>query len=118
MRKKYSNRRDRRRAKIRVKVKGTAKKPRLVVFRSQRFIYCQIIDDQKGDTLAAFSDKQLGERHQKLSKTDRAKLVGQELAKRAQKKGIKAIVFDRAGYQYHGRVKALAEGAREGSLNF
>lgn len=117
-RKIYSNQRDRRRAKIRAKIKGTAARPRLVVFRSQRSIYGQIIDDQKRVTLAAVSDYNLGEGDRKLSKTERANLVGKELAKRAEKQGIKAIVFDRAGYRYHGRVKALADGAREGGLKF
>lgn len=118
MKRVYNSLRDRRRAKIRAKIKGTQEKPRLVVFRSHRFIYGQVIDDEKGVTLVAFSDQQLGETDQKLTKTERAKLVGQELTKRAQKKGIKKVIFDRAGYHYHGRVKALAEGAREGGLNF
>ena len=117
-RKVYSDQRDRRRAKIRAKVKGTAQRPRLVVFRSNRSIYAQVIDDQKGVTLAAFSDRQLSEKDQELSKRERANLVGRELAKRVLKQGIKVIVFDRAGYRYHGRVKALAEGARSGGLKF
>lgn len=118
MKKNYSRQRDRRRAKIRARVKGTTQKPRLVVFRSHQHLYGQVIDDQKRITLAAFSDQQLEKGGQGLSKTDQAKLVGQELAKRAREKGVKEIVFDRAGYQYHGRVKALAEAARKGGLKF
>lgn len=130
MRKTYQTRRSRRRAKIRAKVKGTAGQPRLVVFRSNKHIYSQIIDDKMGKTLVAASESELKSDKKRAtprklkskegteSKTERAKVVGQLLAQKALKKGIKKVVFDRAGYQYHGRVKALAEGARESGLKF
>lgn len=136
-------------------MRGTAKRPRLTVFRSNKAIYAQIIDDEKGKTLVAASKRELesnkkpaiaipkesrvaskAQKEQKrktfassknfaslrlqgkYSKTERARLVGELLAKKALKKGIKAVVFDRRKYKYHGRVKALAEGARKGGLDF
>jgi large subunit ribosomal protein L18 len=101
-------------------VHGTAERPRLNVFRSLQHIYAQVIDDAMGHTILAAStlDSEIAERGAKLNKTERAKIVGEVLAKRAQDKGIKLVVFDRGGYKYHGRVKALAEGARAGGLEF
>lgn len=100
------------------KIKGTAKRPRLSVFRSNKVIYAQIIDDEKRKTLVAASEKEIKLSSNKATKTDRAHEVGKIIAKKAIKKKIKTVVFDRGSYQYHGRVKALAEGARKGSLKF
>ncbi len=109
----------RQRIKFRIKkiVSGTAQKPRLVVFRSNSEIYAQIVDDTKGVTLVAASsrDKDLKATG---TKTEKAKQVGQAIAKKALAAGIESISFDRGGYLYHGRVKSLAEGAREGGLKF
>lgn len=109
----------RQRIKFRIKkiVSGTAQKPRLVVFRSNSEIYAQIIDDTKGVTLVAASsrDKDLKATG---TKTEKAKQVGQAITKKALAAGIESISFDRGGYLYHGRVKSLAEGAREGGLKF
>ena len=109
----------RQRIKFRIKkiVSGTAQKPRLVVFRSNSEIYAQIIDDTKGVTLVAASsrDKDLKATG---TNTEKAKQVGQAIAKKALAAGIESISFDRGGYLYHGRVKSLAEGAREGGLKF
>ena len=109
----------RQRIKFRIKkiVSGTAQRPRLVVFRSNSEIYAQIIDDTKGVTLVAASsrDKDLKATG---TKTEKAKQVGQAIAKKALAAGIESISFDRGGYLYHGRVKSLAEGAREGGLKF
>ena len=109
----------RQRIKFRIKkiVSGTAQKPRLVVFRSNSEIYAQVIDDTKGVTLVAASsrDKDLKATG---TKTEKAKQVGQAIAKKALASGIESISFDRGGYLYHGRVKSLAEGAREGGLKF
>ncbi|MBK8965671.1 MAG: 50S ribosomal protein L18 [Saprospiraceae bacterium] len=102
--------------RVRKKVNGSAERPRLSVYRSNKAIYCQIIDDLKGHTLAAANSwedsKATG------TKTEMAKLVGQRIAEKAKAAGIETVVFDRGGYLYHGRVKALAEGAREGGLKF
>jgi len=108
--------RARRRRRIRGKVAGTAERPRLAVFRSNLGIAAQLIDDQAGATLAAASWQQLNKF--KGSKTEQAKEVGKVLAANAKAAGIESCVFDRGGYLYHGRVKALAEGAREGGLTF
>jgi large subunit ribosomal protein L18 len=109
--------RDRRRRRVRRKVSGTAERPRLAVFRSNVGIYAQLIDDAGGETLASASWKSLPKSF-KGTKTAQANEVGKRLAAAAEKAGIKACVFDRAGYLYHGRVQALAEGAREGGLTF
>ena len=109
--------RARRRRRVRAKVSGTAERPRLAVFRSNLGIYAQLIDDHEGKTLASASSLALPKTF-KGTKTDQAAEVGKRLAAAAEKAGIKACVFDRAGYLYHGRVKALAEGAREGGLEF
>ncbi len=110
----------RRHERVREKVAGTAERPRLCVFRSLNHIYTQVIDDQKDHTLVAASDLEADIRQQVdgKSKTQVASLVGGRLAKRAVEKGIKTVVFDRGGYKYHGRVKALAEAAREAGLVF
>ena len=105
----------RRHRRVRGKVSGTAERPRLLVFRSNRGISAQLIDDESGRTLAAASWKGVATDG---SKTEQATAVGKALAESAKKAGIDACVFDRAGYLYHGRVKALAEGAREGGLQF
>ena len=110
-----SNRRIRIKAHIRTKISGTAEKPRLSVFRSNTQIYAQIIDDVKGVTLAAASS--LGSKD-KITKTEQAAVVGNLIAKNALEAGIKEVVFDRNGYLYHGRVKQLADAAREGGLKF
>lgn len=112
--------RARRHARVRAVVKGTPQRPRLNIFRSLDNIYAQVIDDVAGKTLVSASTvdrevaKQLGDKN----KSEAAKLVGKVLAERAKNAGISAVVFDRGGYRYHGRVAALAEGAREGGLEF
>ena len=106
----------RRHRRVRGKVSGTAERPRLVVFRSNRGIFAQLVDDEARRTLASAS--WLGQRSFKGTKTEQAAAVGKTLAAEAKKAGIEACVFDRGGYLYHGRVKALAEGAREGGLKF
>ena len=112
--------RKRRHRRLRKKVIGTTERPRLNVFRSLRHIYAQIIDDSAGHTLVSAStiDKELRDVCEDLPKTEAAKTVGETLAERALDQGITAVVFDRGGYKYHGRVQALAEGAREGGLDF
>ena len=109
--------RERRHRRVRGKISGTAERPRLTVFRSNLGISAQLIDDQSGATLAAASWQQLKKTF-KGAKTDQAKEVGKLLAAGAKQAGVEACVFDRGGYLYHGRVKALAEGAREGGLKF
>jgi len=112
------SRRTKIRLHIRKRVSGTADKPRLSVFRSNKSIYAQLINDVEGVTLASASSasKDIGEN--KVTKTEAAKLVGKLIAERAKESGIETVVFDRGGYLYHGRVKSLAEGAREGGLKF
>jgi len=111
--------RQKRHRRLRRTLSGTAERPRLAVFRSLSHIYGQIIDDVAGHTLAAASDLEPSMRNgEGGTKSERAKRVGQELAARAKEKGITAVVFDRGGFLYHGRVKALADGAREGGLQF
>jgi large subunit ribosomal protein L18 len=106
----------RRRRRVRARIVGTAERPRLSVYRSNRGVFAQLIDDSDGHTLAAVNwvEPEL----RKLGSTDQAKRAGELLAERAKAAGIETCVFDRAGYQYHGRVRALAEGAREGGLSF
>jgi len=114
----------RRRKHVRKHVKGTAERPRLSVFRSNGHIYAQVINDHRiedsGQTLVAGSslEKDFQAQHGKLNKSDRAKELGKIMAERCKEKGIAQVVFDRNGFLYHGRVKALAEGAREGGLQF
>jgi len=112
-----TQRRNKIRRSIRKRIKGTAGRPRLSVFRSNRDIYAQVIDDTIGNTLVAASSREKG-LAAKGTKVEKSKAVGIELAKRAIEKGITQVVFDRGGYLYHGRVKALADGAREGGLKF
>jgi large subunit ribosomal protein L18 len=109
------NRRAKIKRRIRKKVSGTAQLPRLTVFRSNKQIYAQLIDDSKGETLAAVSTTELGLKGVKI---DNSKEVGKKIAEKATEKGILACVFDRNGYLYHGNIKAVAEGAREGGLKF
>jgi large subunit ribosomal protein L18 len=109
--------RERRHKRVRRQVSGTAERPRLCVFRSNRGIEAQLIDDLEAKTLAAASWLNL-KKGFKGNKTDQAKEVGKLLATNAKKAGVETVVFDRGGYLYHGRVKALADGAREGGLNF
>jgi large subunit ribosomal protein L18 len=106
------------RYRIRKKISGTPAKPRLSVFRSNSDIYAQLIDDTNGATIVAASSKQKDISAQKAPKIEKSKLVGEAIAKKATELGIKNVVFDRSGYIYHGRVKAVAEGAREGGLDF
>lgn len=112
--------RERRHVRVRKNVYGTAVRPRLNVFKSLSGIYAQIIDDNEGNTLVSAStvDKELREKVKGMKKTEQAKVVGKAVAERAKSKGISAIVFDRGGFRYVGRVKALADGAREGGLQF
>ena len=124
MKKTKQEKRYRRHRRVRAKIKGTAKVPRLCVFRSNKHIYAQLIDDEKGKTLISASDLDI--KSKKTEKTQKplsgkeaiAYRVGQILAKKALEKKFEKVVFDRGGYKYHGRVKALAEGAREGGLKF
>ena len=109
-------RRLKRRRRVRAKVHGTAERPRVSVFRSNRGISAQLIDDDAGRTLAAVNWTEAELRG--LARGDQAKRVGELLAQRAKEAGVETAVFDRGGYQYHGRVRALAEGAREGGLVF
>lgn len=102
----------RRHKRVRAKIFGTAQRPRLCVFKSNQHIYAQLIDDEKGKTLAAASDLEI------KKSAEKTKEVGKLIAEKAKVKKIEKVVFDRGGYKYHGRVKALAEGAREGGLNF
>jgi large subunit ribosomal protein L18 len=106
------------RYRIRKKVNGTASVPRLSVFRSNADIYAQLIDDASGVTIAGASSRQKDIAAQKAPKVDKSKMVGESIAKKAIELGITKVVFDRSGYIYHGRVKAVAEGAREGGLQF
>lgn len=113
--------REKRHFRLRKRMSGSVEKPRLVVFRSLKHIYAQVIDDVSGNTLAAANSLQKdisGKIKDDMSNLDIAKLVGQSVAAVAKKKGIESVVFDRAGYKYHGRVAALADGAREGGLKF
>ena len=109
-----------RHTRVRAKVKGTGSRPRLNVYRSLSNIYAQVIDDTKGHTLISASslDPAIKNGATGKTKTDRAKLIGSLIAKRARDRGIKQVVFDRGGYKYHGRVKALAESARQEGLTF
>ena len=106
----------RRRRRVRARIVGTAERPRLSVYRSNRGVFAQLVDDGKGHTVAAVNwiEPEL----RKLTASDQAKKAGELLAERAKAAGVESCVFDRGGYQFHGRVKALAEGAREGGLNF
>ena len=106
----------RRRRRVRAKIRGSAQRPRVSVFRSNRGISAQLIDDERGHTVAAvnWTEPELRE----LPRMDQARRAGELLAARAREEGVEAVVFDRGGYRYHGRVRALAEGARESGLSF
>ncbi len=106
------------RFRIRKKISGSAAKPRLSVFRSNKDIYVQLIDDENGSTIASASSRQKDLAAQSMNKVEKSKLVGEAIAKKSIELGIKDVVFDRSGYLYHGRIKAVAEGAREGGLEF
>ena len=110
--------RDIRKARIRRRVHGSAARPRLAVFRSLNHIYAQVIDDASGRTLAAASTVEKDLRSLKQTKIEEAKVVGRLLAERAKTAGVERVVFDRAGYRYHGRIKSLAEAARQAGLDF
>ncbi len=111
-------RRSRIKMRIRKNLTGTGDIPRLTVFRSNKQIYAQIINDLNGETLLSASSKEKGVADQKVNKIDQAKLVGQVVADKAKEKGIQTVKFDRNGYLYHGRVKSLADAARENGLKF
>ncbi len=113
-----SEQRNRRHRRIRSKVSGTAERPRLAIFKSLRYIYAQLIDDTNCVTLAGASDMGFTKGKTAKTKTERAKLTGEALAKAAKIKGISSVVFDRGGFSYTGRVRALASGAREAGLMF
>lgn len=104
--------------RIRKTVSGSAERPRLAVFRSNKEIYAQLIDDVRGVTITAASSRDKDIDASKANKTEAAKLVGKSIAEKAIKAGVESVAFDRGGYLYHGRVKSLAEGAREGGLKF
>ncbi len=110
----------RRHARVRKTLAGTADRPRLNVFKSLSGIYAQVIDDQAGRTLlsASTADHELREKMKGLKKSEQAKMIGQAVAERAKSKGINTVVFDRGGFRYIGRIKAFADGAREGGLQF
>jgi len=112
--------RERRHLRVRRRVQGTPERPRLNVFRSLQHVYAQIIDDSAGHTLLAAStlDGEVASLSKGMNKTQQAKVVGEVLARRALEHGVKNVVFDRGGYKFHGRVKALAEGARAAGLQF
>ncbi|HQW65634.1 MAG: 50S ribosomal protein L18 [Gemmatimonadales bacterium] len=116
--KQREDRRYRRHLRVRLRVAGTAERPRLVVFRSLKHIYAQLVNDDLGQAVLGVSDTSEGIAIEGDGKIAKAKAVGQLLASKAKAAGITKVVFDRAGYQYHGRVKAVAEGAREGGLEF
>lgn len=115
-----SEARDRRHKRVRARITGTSDRPRLSVYRSLSEIYAQIIDDKAGQTLTSAStlDHELRANVDGMKKSEQARKIGQALAERAKAKGIKQVIFDRGGYRYIGRVKALADGAREGGLEF
>ncbi len=111
-------RRQKIRHRIRHKIAGTGEKPRLSVFRSNTEIYGQLIDDVTGKTIVSASSQDKDLKAQKVTKLEKSKLVGAAIARKATELGVSVVVFDRSGYLYHGRVKALADGAREGGLQF
>ncbi len=113
-----SERRDRIRFRIRKSVSGTEQRPRLAVFRSNKEIYAQLIDDVNGKTITAASSRDKDIDASNGNKSEVAKMVGKAIAEKATKAGVESVTFDRGGYLYHGRVKSLAEGAREGGLKF
>ena len=112
------SRRARRHLRVRKKIHGTAARPRLVVFRSSKHIYAQLVDDDRRVSVLGASDRSEGLRVDGKGKTGKSYALGQLVAERAKQQGIARVVFDRAGYRYHGRVKAVADGARKGGLEF
>ncbi|MBI4080193.1 MAG: 50S ribosomal protein L18 [Candidatus Levybacteria bacterium] len=104
--------------RVRVRIKAVGNNPRLSVFRSNKYVYAQIIDDKTGKTIVAVTQKNVEKAGEKITNIEQAKRVGQEIAKVALQKKIKEVIFDKGSYAYHGRIKALAEGAREGGLVF
>ena len=110
--------RQRRHRRIRVTLSGTSQRPRLNVFRSLQHIYAQVIDDSTGTTIASASTNEASSRQATGTKSDRARTIGKTIAERAREKGVSTVVFDRGGYLYHGRIKALADAAREAGLEF
>ena len=112
-----SDRRTRIKRRIRKVMTGTAERPRLSVFRSNKEIYAQIIDDESGKTIVSISSLNVKEAHG-VSKIDQANVVGKQIADKAKEAGVEGVVFDRNGYLYHGRIKALAEAVREGGIKF
>jgi large subunit ribosomal protein L18 len=110
--------RRRRHLRVRKKVEGTPERPRLVVFRSSKHIYAQVVDDQRGVTIVGAADTSEGVQVEGKGKVARSFALGRFIADKAKEKGIAKVVFDRGGYQYHGRVKAVADGARKGGLEF
>ena len=110
--------RTKRHERIRLTLAGSTDRPRLAIFRSLNQIYAQVIDDSAGRTLASASSLESGVRSSKSTKSDQAKVVGRLLAERARAAGVERVVFDRAGFRYHGRVRALADAAREAGLDF
>jgi large subunit ribosomal protein L18 len=112
------DRRRRRHLRVRKKVSGTSERPRLVVYRSLKHIYAQVVDDDKGVVLLGASDQSEGLTIDGTGKVAKSKATGKLIASKAKAAGITKVVFDRAGFQYHGRIKAVAEGAREGGLEF
>jgi len=115
-RKAINSRRNQRKGRTRAKISGTSQRPRLVVFRSNRYFYAQLVDDESGRTIAAVSAKDLQSGERQKPKKDQAVYLGEMLAKKAQEKNITQAVFDRRSYAYHGRVAAFAESARRGGL--
>jgi len=113
-----AHRRARRHLRVRKQVRGSAARPRLVVFRSSKHIYAQVVDDDRGVTILGASDRTEGIHVDGTGKTARSFALGRLIAAKAKDKGIAKVVFDRGGYQYHGRVKAVADGARKGGLEF
>jgi len=121
--KKIKDRKQYRRYRIKMRIRnsitpGTAERPRLSIFRSNKGIYAQLIDDAEGKTLVSASSREKGIADKNVPKIEQAKMVGQSIAEKAKAAGIEAVIFDRNGYLYHGRIKSLAEAAREGGLKF
>lgn len=114
----HTSGKERRQKRIRLKIKGHTNRPRLMVVRSSRYIYVQLIDDEKGKTIVSVTEKELPKSETKLTKSQKAELVGKIVAEKAKKIKITKVVFDRNGYQYHGRVEKVAKGARDGGLIF
>lgn len=117
---KFKSARKKRHYRMRRHISGTSERPRLNVFRSVEHIYAQVIDDESGHTIASAStvDRKLASQITEMTKQEQAKLVGETIAERAKAAGVDQVVFDRGGFLYHGRIKALADGAREGGLEF